>query len=150
MAENYLSHTLLFVFENYVSIDGLNIYRCTPTIRILWHVNPLLGSGSANTFPWRRILGNQPVTGRHSRGYGNGRCFRGDWFLETIYRWVTNRRFLGYEMERYFLCRSVPKSYNRKPISDYITTRVEVDSNTSTVTLRVVGGDEKIVSKLRQ
>jgi hypothetical protein len=39
------------------------------------------------------------------------------------------------------LCRSVPKVYNRIR-QDPASTRVEAGSNTSTVTLRVVGGDE--------
>jgi hypothetical protein len=36
--------------------------------------------------------------------------------LETIHCWVINRCFLGYEMERRFLCRSDPTLYIRKPI----------------------------------
>jgi hypothetical protein len=47
---------------------------------------------------------------------------------------------------------SEPKLYNGKPtITDsFGIARVEAGSNTSTVTLRVVGGDEKEVSNLRQ
>jgi hypothetical protein len=35
---------------------------------------------------------------------------------KPIHCWVINRRFLGYEKKRYFLCRSVPTLYNRRPV----------------------------------
>jgi hypothetical protein len=38
---------------------------------------------------------------------------------------------------------SVPKGYKRTQSEETEMTRVEAESNTSTVTLRVVGGDEK-------
>jgi hypothetical protein len=39
---------------------------------MMWHVDPLLANESANTLPWRWILGNQPVMGNVSvdTGYG--------------------------------------------------------------------------------
>jgi hypothetical protein len=44
----------------------------------------------------------------------------------------------------------LPKSWNESNLRDRGGTRVEAGSNTSTVTLRVVGGDEMEVSNLRQ
>jgi hypothetical protein len=46
-------------------------------------------------------------------------------------------------LEAVFFVRSLPRLYNEDqlPLKEY--TRVEAGSNTSTVTLRVVGGDEK-------
>jgi hypothetical protein len=61
-------------------------------------------------------------------------------FLETNHRSVINKRFLGYVIERRFLWRSDPKLYIEP----------EEGFNTSTVALRVVVGDEKEVSDLRQ
>jgi hypothetical protein len=45
----------------------------------------------------------------------------------------------------YVYCRSmyVPRLYNESRERKFRATRVETGSNTSTVTLRVVGGDEK-------
>jgi hypothetical protein len=47
---------------------------------------------------------------------------------------------------------SVPRSYleDHRRYKLWRVTRVEAGSNTSTATLRVVGGDEKEVSNLRQ
>jgi hypothetical protein len=45
---------------------------------------------------------------------------------------------------------SVPKCYMQGTKLVDSSTRVEAGSNTSTVTLRVVGGDEKEVSNLRE
>jgi hypothetical protein len=47
-------------------------------------------------------------------------------------------------------CRTAPRLYNEDLRQLGLGTRVEAGSNTSTVTLRVVGGDEKEVSNLRQ
>jgi hypothetical protein len=47
-------------------------------------------------------------------------------------------------METVFSVESAPMLYNEDPrLADNMVTRVEAESNTSTVTLRVVGGDEK-------
>jgi hypothetical protein len=65
---------------------------------------------------------------------------------------VINRRFLGYEMKDVF-CRSVPTLYKRSHGSDQIRSEqkfhVEAGSNTSTIALRDVGGDEKGTQCLR-
>jgi hypothetical protein len=55
-------------------------------------------------------------------------------------------------IEAVFSMRSVRSLYNESLYLglDQIRTRVEAGSNISTVTLRVVGGDEKGVSDLRQ
>jgi hypothetical protein len=48
-------------------------------------------------------------------------------------------------LEAVLSVRSVPKLYkeNQLPLRHRLETRVESESNTSTVALRVVGGDEK-------
>jgi hypothetical protein len=46
--------------------------------------------------------------------------------------------------------RSVPRNYNQERLNIEFKNRVEAGSNTSTVTLRVVGGDEKEVPNLRE
>jgi hypothetical protein len=51
-------------------------------------------------------------------------------------------------LEAVFSMRSVPRLYNISLIRG--ATRVETGSNTSTVTLRVVEGDKKEASNLRQ
>jgi hypothetical protein len=53
-------------------------------------------------------------------------------------------------IEAVFSMGSVPRGYKRIQSEDETKTRVEAGSNTSTVTLQVVGGDEKEVSNLRQ
>jgi hypothetical protein len=59
-----------------------------------------------STFPWRWVLGNQSIMANTFHGYRNERCFHGDRFLETIHQCMIKRYFLGYEMERCFLCPS--------------------------------------------
>jgi hypothetical protein len=46
-------------------------------------------------------------------------------------------------LETAFSTRSVPRCYKKDNWSKLSSSRVEAGSNTSTVTLRVVGGDEK-------
>jgi hypothetical protein len=46
-------------------------------------------------------------------------------------------------IKRLFSVWSVQSGYNEELSSEELSTRVEAGSNTSTVTLRVVGGDEK-------
>jgi hypothetical protein len=86
----------------------------------LWCICALLGNGSVNSFPKHTLtkighplLGNGPIN-THS------------WQQKTVFS-------LG----------SVLRPYKRAQLEEFEATRVEAGSNISTVTLRVVGGDEK-------
>jgi hypothetical protein len=52
-------------------------------------------------------------------------------------------------MDMFFLLWSDPRLYNRKPRPARDSACVETESNTSTVALRVVGGEEKGTQCLR-
>jgi hypothetical protein len=99
---------------------------------ILWRIDPLLCNGSINTFPRRQILGKQPLL---SNAYKNMRQYR---ILCTRHRSCKHASPIK---EKCFLCGPC-RDYLRQSIGRGPATRVEAGSNTSTVTLRIVGGEE--------
>jgi hypothetical protein len=77
---------------------------------------PLLGNNSVlNTFAWRWIPGDEPQYNKGFRGYE-----------------LATNTFRGYR-----------QIYKRRADKNAFISLVEAGPNTSTVTLRVVGGDEK-------
>jgi hypothetical protein len=93
----------------------------------------------------RLLLGNQLITKHSFQGYRN-------WKLETLRK--TNRclgintrspwQQNGGTVKTWWLLSRLPCRYKRQCIREFKEeTRVEAGSNTSTVTLQVVGGDEK-------
>jgi hypothetical protein len=69
------------------------------------------------------------------------RLLLGNYFVNTfpLQRKSKQQSFGGNDV----FCRSAPRLYNEEPRPVGIKPRVEAGSNTSTVILRVVGGDEK-------
>jgi hypothetical protein len=112
----FYSFTFSFTLHLYDLTLRLYIYKMN---KAMWSIDQLLRGYCKQ----RPFLGN-----------GSVNTFRGNEYPRN------NRVNVG---NRVFYMRSMPRCYNRDSWRRLRCTRVEAGSNTSTVTLRVVGGDEK-------
>jgi hypothetical protein len=121
ISSNYDLLICLYMLPNhhlYVNfVVDISEYRWKYTAKILWNIEPLLDNGSINTFPQR-----------HS--WQTAHC----WIMRTTICEHKGHPLLG---SGCVFCAVVWLEVSMT------VTRVEAGSNTSIVTLRVIGGDEK-------